>query len=158
MNTCCRLEMAQFFGLDKVAKLRTIIKDHGGLKAALYHLYWTDDLKTGTHVGTDEYGNKYYHNPAYFRGRDRWVIYNPKHGVDYDASMVPATWFGWLHYKTDKTPVEKAPVDYSWLPKHTPNPSGSSQGRDSLSGAVNPYMPYTTTKPKIEAWVPPKNN
>ena len=64
MNTCCRLEMAQFFGLDKVAKLRTIIKvvrppiswvhkpielllsqDHGGLKAALYHLYWTDDLK-----------------------------------------------------------------------------------------------------------------
>ena len=37
----------------------------------------------------------------------RWVIYNPKHGVDYDASMVPATWFGWLHYKTDKTPVEK---------------------------------------------------
>ena len=76
-------------------------------------------------MGTDEYGNKYYHNPAYFRGRDRstcqkpcyyvqlcnvlgrWVIYNPKHGVDYDASMVPATWFGWLHYKTDKTPVEK---------------------------------------------------
>ena len=124
--------MASFFGLDKVAKLRTIIKvceslpitrnnlllfqlcptftvfrphfkkdnkkenfqDHGGVKAALYHLYWTDDLKvgkmdhnydltmtrhkslftapqTGTHVGTDEYGNKYYHNPAYFRGRDR---------------------------------------------------------------------------------------
>ena len=26
MNTRCRLEMAQFFGLDKVAKLRTIIK------------------------------------------------------------------------------------------------------------------------------------
>merc|ERR1711963_41791 len=88
----------------------------------------------------------------------RWVIYDPKHGVDYDASMVPATWFGWLHYKTDKTPAEKAPVDYSWLPKHTPNSSGSSQGRDSLSGPVNPYMPYTTTKPKIEAWVPPKNN
>ena len=74
----CRLAMAQFFGLDKVAKLRTIIKvslpgiiiisiicfdiieidqriclqnviyhfqDHGGVKAALYHLYWTDDLK-----------------------------------------------------------------------------------------------------------------
>ena len=40
----------------------------------------------------------------------RWVIYNPKHGVDYDASMVPATWFGWLHYKTDKTPVEKVAI------------------------------------------------
>ena len=33
------------FGLDKVAKLGQIIKDHGGLKASLYHLYRTDDLK-----------------------------------------------------------------------------------------------------------------
>ena len=40
----------------------------------------------------------------------RWIIYNPKHGADYDASMVPAEWFGWLHYKTDKTPVEKVSV------------------------------------------------
>ena len=35
------------FGLDKVAKLGQIIKDHGGLKASLYHLYRTDDLKVG---------------------------------------------------------------------------------------------------------------
>ena len=33
------------FGLDKVAKLPQIIKQHGGLKASLYHLYRTDDLK-----------------------------------------------------------------------------------------------------------------
>ena len=33
------------FGLDKVAKLGQIVKEHGGLKASLYHLYWTDDLK-----------------------------------------------------------------------------------------------------------------
>ena len=32
-------------GLDKVAKLPQIIKQHGGLKASLYHLYRTDDLK-----------------------------------------------------------------------------------------------------------------
>jgi NADH:ubiquinone oxidoreductase subunit len=37
----------------------------------------------------------------------RWVVYNPKYNVDYDGSMVPAEWFGWLHYKTDKTPLEK---------------------------------------------------
>merc|ERR1712013_75087 len=72
--------------------------------------------------------------------------------------LVPAMNVNDSVIKTDKTPVEKAPVDYSWLPKHTPNSSGSSQGRDSVSGPVNPYMPYTTTKPKIEAWVPPKNN
>jgi len=35
------------------------------------------------------------------------VVYNPKYNVDYDGSMVPAEWFGWLHYKTDKTPLEK---------------------------------------------------
>jgi len=148
--------MAKLLGLDKVAKLGQMIKEHGGVKAALYNMYWTDDLKLGTHVGTDELGNKYFTNPQYFRGRDRWVIYNPKHGVDYDASMVPATWYGWLHYKTDKTPLEKAPVDYHWLPKHTPNPSGPSQGVESLLGAKSPYMPYSTTKPKVESWTPPQ--
>ena len=37
--------LMQAFGLDKVAKLGQIIKNHGGLKGALYNLYWTDDLK-----------------------------------------------------------------------------------------------------------------
>ena len=123
-------------------------------------------------MGEDKYGNKYYQNNEYFYGRNRWIIYNAKHGVDYDASMVPAEWFGWLHYKTDKTPVEKAPVNYAWLPDHEANTSGSSagwcllssfrklpicfSGADTLMGSKNAYMPYTTTKPKIEAWVPPR--
>jgi len=102
--------LMKLFGLDKVAKLSQMIKDHGGLKASLYHLYRTDDLKSGKLVGEDKYGNKYYENPQYFYGRSRWIIYNPKHGVDYDASMVPAEWFGWLHYKTDKTPIEKVSI------------------------------------------------
>ena len=28
-----------YFGLDKLAKLGTIIKEHGGLKASLYKIY-----------------------------------------------------------------------------------------------------------------------
>ena len=40
-----------------------------------------------------------------FLGRNRWVIYNEKTGVEYDGSMVPAEWFGWLHYKTDFPPT-----------------------------------------------------
>ena len=37
--------------------------------------------------------------------------------------------YGWLHYKTDKTPLEKAPVNYAWMQQeHTANPSGSSAG------------------------------
>eukprot|EP00088_Acartia_fossae_P023590 TRINITY_DN24586_c0_g3_i1.p1 TRINITY_DN24586_c0_g3~~TRINITY_DN24586_c0_g3_i1.p1 ORF type:complete len:143 (-),score=38.09 TRINITY_DN24586_c0_g3_i1:113-541(-) len=141
------MSLGSFFGLDKIAKLGRIIKNHGGLRNSLYHLYLTDDLKEGKLMGEDQLGNKYYQNDQYFYGRNRWVVYNPKHNVDYDASMVPAEWYGWLHYKTDKTPAEKPPVKYDWMvDMHVPNPSGTKDA----------YMPYTTTKPKIEAWVPPK--
>jgi hypothetical protein len=40
-----------------------------------------------------------------YLGRNRWVIYNDKTGLEYDGSMVPAEWFGWLHYKTDLPPT-----------------------------------------------------
>lgn len=52
----------------------------------------------------------------------------------------------WLHYMTDDPPTVKKPVDYKWLSEHTPNYSGTSKA----------YTPYSTTKPKIQAWVPPK--
>merc|ERR1719233_2050497 len=53
-------------------------------------------------------------------------------------------------------PIEKPPVSYSWIPDHTPNTSGSSAGTNTLRGSSNAYMPYTTTKPKIQSWVPPQ--
>jgi len=140
------MSLAKLFGLDKLMKLQRMVKNHGGLKASLYHFYLTDDLKEGKLIGEDKNGNKYYQNNDYFYGRNRWVIYNPKHNVDYDGSMVPAEWFGWLHYKTDKNPIDHPPVKYDWMPEHTFNQSGTKDA----------YMPYTTTKPKIEAWVPPQ--
>lgn len=39
-----------------------------------------DEVKIGTLVGTDKYGNKYYENNRYFYGRNRWVEYSPKYG------------------------------------------------------------------------------
>lgn len=36
-----------------------------------------DELKIGNLVGTDKYGNKYYENPRFFYGRNRWVEYAP---------------------------------------------------------------------------------
>ena len=57
--------------------------------------------------------------------------------MDYDASMVPAEWYGWLHYKTDKTPLEKAPVQYHWMAEHTPNTSGSSAGLAESFALIN---------------------
>ena len=76
------MSLAQFFGLDKLQKLVRMVKAHGGVKASLYHFYLTDDLKEGKLVGTDSAGNKYFENNAYFYGRNRWVVYNPKHHVD----------------------------------------------------------------------------
>ena len=62
-------------------------------------------MKNGTVVGTDKYGNTYYENKRYFVARSRWVIYNDNCYMDYDGSMVPAEWYGWLHYKTDIPPT-----------------------------------------------------
>lgn len=67
--------------------------------------------------------------------------------MDYDASQVTAEWYGWLHYKTDYLPTEDPNrPQYKWMLDHTPNMSGTPQQ----------YMPYSTTKSKIEAWVPPR--
>lgn len=41
----------------------------------------------------------------FFSAKNRWVIYNDAVNLDYDASMVPAEWYGWLHYKTDYIPT-----------------------------------------------------
>lgn len=85
-------------------------------------------MKIGTLVGTDEMGNRYYENNLYFYGniltfilfvcfilfthaytfiflgRNRWVEYNDKVWLNYDASQIPAEWYGWIHYKTDLLP------------------------------------------------------
>lgn len=58
-----------------------------------------DDLKEGRLVGVDKYGNKYFENPYFFYGRNRWVEYSPSFGLEYDGSQIPAEWFGWMHYK-----------------------------------------------------------
>ncbi|CAH1382668.1 hypothetical protein MTP99_006656 [Tenebrio molitor] len=139
--------MSKFFGIDKLLSVLNIIKESGGLKASLYKLYRMDELKVGCLMGTDKYGNKYYENKRFFYGRNRWVEYAPYYNLEYDGSQVPAEWFGWLHYKTDLTPDEEPfRPKYKWMLDHTENPSGTP----------GQFMPYSTTRPKIEPWIPPK--
>lgn len=91
-----------------------------------FNFYRQDELKIGTLVGTDEMGNRYYENNLYFygnilivnyinfknymkikkliSGRNRWVEYHESVGLNYDASQIPAEWYGWIHYKTDLLP------------------------------------------------------
>merc|ERR1711936_814881 len=109
-----RHNIFQFLRNFKKTKM-AIIKQNGGLRGSLYTYYRTDDLKDGELVGEDKYGNKYYTNNRYFYGRNRWVIYNPNTGLEYDGSMIPAEWYGWMHYKTDVPPTIKAPVKYDWM-------------------------------------------
>ncbi|KAK7499507.1 hypothetical protein BaRGS_00009159 [Batillaria attramentaria] len=131
--------------IEKVTRFYKIIKENGGIMGSVRQLFWTDELKTGTLVGVDEDGNKYYQNNMYFMGRSRWVQYSPKYGFDYDGSQVPPEWHRWLSYISDEPPTVAKLPKRPWMAKHTENPSGTP----------DEYVPYSTTRPKIEAWQPP---
>lgn len=80
-------------------------------------------------------------------GRSRWIIYNEKYGMDYDGTHVDPEWHGWLHYMTDEPPTVKKPITYKWV---------DAKPEENQTGSSKQYIPYSTVKPKIEAWVPPK--
>lgn len=68
-----------------------------------YHIFTfrMDEMKAGTLVGADKYGNKYYEDPSQFYGRNRWVEFAEHKNLEYDGSQIPAEWFGWMHYKVN---------------------------------------------------------
>ncbi|CAG9764354.1 unnamed protein product [Ceutorhynchus assimilis] len=142
------MSIVKLFNLNCVPNFMKTVKFHGGYIASLYKLFVMDSLKPGTCMGIDEYGNKYYENKGFFVGRSRWVEYARNVFLDYDGSQVPASWFGWLHYKTDYIPEcdpGRPSPNYKWMLEHTEN----------FTGTPGQYMPYSTTMPKIHAWVPP---
>ena len=59
---------------------------------------------TAQHVGTDQFGNRYYEERRVRRGKRprRYVRYN---GI-VEASKVPADWHGWLHHIESSPPPE----------------------------------------------------
>jgi NADH dehydrogenase (ubiquinone) 1 alpha subcomplex subunit 12 len=70
----------------------------------------------------------------------QWVI-----GIFINPSPIISRRHRWLHYMTDDTPVDVPPPERKWRIDHIEN----------LSGTKQEYVPYSTTKPKIEAWKPP---
>lgn len=118
------------------------------------HMTITTRLYTyfnGVLVGEDAFGNRYFtekRQPKQGRQK-RWVIYK---GIA-EPSKVPAKWFGWLHYTTDKIPAEKNNGHYEWEKSHLPNltgtknayaPSGSLRGDGVRDKSTSDYV----------AWVP----
>lgn len=121
-----------------------MITENGGLIMSVKKLYYYDDLKTGTLVGTDQFGNKYYENPYYFVPRNRWVEYNMDKGLEYNASQIPPEWHRWIHHITEYPPTVEKPVKYDWMLPY----------QENMTGTPNAYTPFSTVRPKIQPWVP----
>ncbi len=85
---------------------------------------WLFTLLRGQRVGTDTYGNVYYHERRWRQGRRRrrWVIYT---GAP-EASKVPSEWHAWLHYTSD-APLAEHPRR-PWEKPHLPNATGTPAG------------------------------
>ena len=78
-------------------------------------------LKTlffGKHVGTDEYGNKYYKS----RKNERWVIYSN----NIEATKITSDWFMWIHHTIDKIP-DNNEKKYLWQKEHSENKTGTKE-------------------------------
>ena len=94
-------------------------------------------LFTGTYVGKDYFGNKYYKN----KNNERWVIYSE----NVEATKITSDWFLWMHHTTDKIPDENDNKKYSWQKEHESNKSGT---KDSY----NPTKIKKKIKKKYETW------
>ncbi|XP_065186844.1 NADH dehydrogenase [ubiquinone] 1 alpha subcomplex subunit 12-like [Sycon ciliatum] len=101
--------------------------------------------KIGRLVGQDKLGNRYYENNNYVFGKHRWVDYGRELGSD--PSMITSEWHGWVHCMTDVPPTERM------LPRQLPLERHSEE---NMTGSPWQYVPYTTTRPKVESWQPPR--
>ena len=104
---------------------------------------WLYTLLKGRCVGCDAYGNQYYieknFKPSTPEQRERrWVIYN---GV-VEASKVPASWHGWLHYTTDEIPDQEESKAYAWEKPHLPNMTGTPQAYRPSAQKTQPSQGY----------------
>ncbi|CAG8670327.1 110_t:CDS:2, partial [Acaulospora morrowiae] len=112
-----------------------------GPKEAYTQMLYIGDIKAGTLVGVDKFGNKYYENNEEIYGRERWVDYAQHYG---DASQIPADWHGWIHKITDTPPTVDSTPKLKFLAEH----------KENFTGTRKAYKPYSTTVPKVAAWEP----
>ena len=74
---------------------------------------------SGTSVGSDAFGNRYYQNKD---GSRRWVIYNGT----VEASRVPPDWHGWMHHTFAEPPTTAPLKAPHFEAPHQPNLTGTS--------------------------------
>ena len=92
-------------------------------------------LFTGTLVGSDEFGNKYYKN----KKDERWVVYKST----IEASKITSDWFLWMHHTVDEKPQTNN--KFLWQKIHQENQTGTTKA----------YKPSEISKKKskkYETW------
>lgn len=96
--------------ISKVRNLWRMVKQNGGIRKSLATVYRTDDLKWGTHVGTDRYGNKYYENNFYMYRKSQTFL---QHFTWSDASLCSSKQMG--DFQWEFSPGLRWIADTSWV-------------------------------------------
>ncbi len=112
---------------------------------------WLKTWLSGTQVGEDQFGNRYYRGRGRkgYRRERRWVIYK---GED-EASRVPPLWHGWLHYVSDDVPDGHA-LQHNWQQPHQPNMTGTAEAYRPPGSLVATGQRAPATA-DYEPWSPP---
>jgi NADH:ubiquinone oxidoreductase subunit len=107
---------------------------------------WLTTWISGTSVGSDKFGNRYYQTKD---SKRRWVIY----AGTIEASRVPPDWHGWLHHTFREPPEGQELKRRSWEIDHIPNLTGTPNAlRPQGSLARSGERPAATGD--YQAWRP----
>eukprot|EP00013_Stygamoeba_regulata_P023797 CAMPEP_0177649060 /NCGR_PEP_ID=MMETSP0447-20121125/11166_1 /TAXON_ID=0 /ORGANISM="Stygamoeba regulata, Strain BSH-02190019" /LENGTH=125 /DNA_ID=CAMNT_0019151755 /DNA_START=127 /DNA_END=504 /DNA_ORIENTATION=- len=116
-------------------------------------------LRSGTLVGTDSFGNKYFENQQESEyGRHRWVEYNSG-SFNYDPTTVSSEWHAWLHYTSDVPPTsaEFQKLRPTYEKKHIINQTGTEQAYHPHNYILNEsWRPVHQRASKVEVFTPDK--
>eukprot|EP01125_Pyxidicula_operculata_P007109 TRINITY_DN2421_c0_g1_i1.p1 TRINITY_DN2421_c0_g1~~TRINITY_DN2421_c0_g1_i1.p1 ORF type:complete len:212 (-),score=48.69 TRINITY_DN2421_c0_g1_i1:91-726(-) len=140
--------------------LATQLQNDGAAKTFVRVLKHHGQIKSGTLVGVDKFGNKYFEddNPdpnvdtSGLTGRNRWVEY-PRIW-NYDASQIPPEWHSWLHFTSDAPDPVLSEKFSSGLYKleHSANRTGTDKAYTPNNYLTNPNYDWhqATNTPKHE--------
>jgi len=118
-----------------------------GIREWWRQMQYIGDAKSGTFVGQDQFGNRYFENLNECEevpGRHRWVDYAQHR---YNATQVPPEWHSWIQH------IRKDPPTQDDVLK-TMSPPWKAPWVENLTGTRGAYKPYNTVAPKTNTWEP----
>lgn len=73
----------------------------------------------------DQFGNRYFENPAETYGRHRWIEYAESRNPD--SAKIPPEWHAWLHHNIDVVPSRRPLPKPEYQAEITGNRTGTSE-------------------------------